>query len=132
MLTKKNDRIMLSDTTYSVGKRLVQLWLPALSALYFGLASIWNLPAAEQVVGTMACFTTFFGVMLNVSSARYDASGAGIDGTMVTSETGDGRTVFSLEVDGDPVELAEKDQITFKVKPGPPVEGVLPQEDAEY
>lgn len=119
MLTKNNDKLMLSDKSYHFGKKLVQLWLPAVSALYFGLANIWGLPAAEQVVGTLACVTTFFGVTLNVSSSRYDASGAAYDGDVVVTETEEGNKLVSLELNGDPSDIETKDSISFKVRSVP-------------
>ena len=108
---------MLSDRTYNFTKRLVQVILPALSALYFGLASIWGLPAAEQVVGTIAVITTFLGVTLGISSKAYEASGAAYDGNMIVTETASGGKNFMLELESDPAELEDKKAITFKVQP---------------
>lgn len=116
MLTKVNDRVMLSDTTYSVGKQLVQIWIPAASAAYFTLSKIWGLPAAEEIVGTMACVATFLGAVLRISSSQYDASDAAYDGDAVVSTMSDGKKLYSLELNGDPEELDQKDSITFKVK----------------
>lgn len=115
MLTRTNNKVMLTDVAYSVGKKLVQVVLPATGALYFGLASIWGLPAAEQVVGTLAVITTFLGMCLGLSSRQYDASGAGFDGKVVITQPEGGRKMFSLEVDGDPEEIEKKSSITFKV-----------------
>lgn len=61
----------MNDKLYNSLKYLCQIALPALGSLYFGLAQIWNLPFAEQVVGTIACITTFIGVLIGVSSYRY-------------------------------------------------------------
>jgi hypothetical protein len=117
MLTKTNNKVMLNDRWYSIGKKLVQVWLPAFSALYFGLASIWGLPYAEQVVGTTACITTFFGVSLNLSSKQYDASGAAFDGDVVISENPEtGTKLISLELSDDPVDIESKDRLTFNVR----------------
>ena len=62
----------LSDATYNNLKWTVAIVLPAVSALYFGLAGIWNLPYAEQVVGTFAVVTTFLGAVLGVSTVTYN------------------------------------------------------------
>ncbi len=107
---------IFSDKTYAVSKQFVQVILPATSALYFGLASIWGLPAAEQVVGTLAVFTTFLGVCLGISSRQYEASGAAYDGQIVVNTPEDGPKLFSLQLDGDPDELDQKKSITFKVE----------------
>lgn len=107
--------MLLNDKTYDIVKRLVQVVLPAFSALYFGLAAIWNLPAAEQVVGTIAVITTFLGVTLGISHNNYKASGAAFDGNLVISEPAPGKKLFSVEVDQDPLDLAQKDSISLRV-----------------
>lgn len=117
MLKKTNDRLMLTDRAYSRGKKLVQVILPAIGALYFGLAAIWNLPAAEQVVGTLAVVTTFLGVCLGVSSKHYDESGAGYDGTVFVTpgdEDGANRKFEIALNDPDPNSIVDKE--SFKVK----------------
>ena len=114
MLQKTNEKIMLTDTSYEVAKRFVQIILPAFSALYFGLANIWGLPAAEQVVGTIAVVTTFLGVCLGISTHQYNESGAAYDGRMVIEETED-KKMFSMELDEDPETLENKDSVRFKV-----------------
>lgn len=61
----------MTDKTYDILKRIVQYILPALGTLYFALAQIWNLPLAEQVVGTITALDTFLGVVLGISTAQY-------------------------------------------------------------
>lgn len=61
----------MSNQTYDVLKWIAQYLLPAAGTLYFGLASIWNLPYGEQVVGTITAVDTFLGVILGISSANY-------------------------------------------------------------
>jgi hypothetical protein len=107
--------MLLSDKSYNVLKRVTQLILPAAGSLYFGLAQIWGFPAGEQVVGTIALITTFFGVTLEISSHQYEASGAGLVGDIVVIDEPD-KTVYSLEIDGDPAEIASMDKATFKIK----------------
>lgn len=123
MLRTENNRKMLTNTTYDVGKQVVQVFLPATSALYFGLASIWGLPAAEEVVGTLAVITTFLGVCLGVSSRQYEVSGAAYDGDMTVVQAGDGHPIYSLQLSDDPANLPDKDSIRFKIRPrGVPLE----------
>jgi hypothetical protein len=74
---------MLSDKYYNIVKQLVQLVLPAVGSLYFGLAQIWDLPNAEKVVGTLALVSTFLGVLLRLSTRSYNASMAGYGGEKV-------------------------------------------------
>lgn len=61
----------MSNKTYDKLKWVAQYLLPALGTLYFALASIWELPYGEQVVGTITAVDTFLGVILGVSSANY-------------------------------------------------------------
>ena len=62
----------MSNKVYDVLKAIAQIWLPAIATLYFALAGIWNLPYAEQVVGTITAIDTFLGVVLGISSNIYN------------------------------------------------------------
>lgn len=62
----------MSNKTYDMLKNLTQLVLPALGTLYFTIAGIWNLPYAEQIVGTITAIVTFLGVLLKISSMNYN------------------------------------------------------------
>lgn len=107
---------MLTNKSYDVLKKFVQVILPAVSALYFGLAAIWNLPAAEQVVGTIAVITTFLGVTLGISTKAYENSERAYDGSMTVHTPVDGPKTFTLEINDEPETLQEKDAIRFKVQ----------------
>lgn len=63
--------MILKNKTYDVLKYIAQIALPAVATLYFALASLWNLPYAEQVVGTITAIDTFLGTLLHVSSSTY-------------------------------------------------------------
>ena len=62
----------MSNKTYDMLKNLTQLVLPALGTLYFTIAGIWNLPYAEQIVGTITAIVTFLGVLLKIASMNYN------------------------------------------------------------
>lgn len=62
----------MSDKTYNILKWIAQMLLPALGTLYFALASVWNLPYSEQIVGTITAVDTFLGVILGISTAQYN------------------------------------------------------------
>lgn len=97
-----------NNKVYDVLKWLAQYLLPAIGALYFALARIWNLPYAEEVVGTVAAIDTFLGVLLGISSANYQG-----DGNLLASvKDEDGMTV---ELYDDLDKLAEKDKVVLKV-----------------
>lgn len=61
----------LNNKIYDVLKWIAQVGLPALGTLYFALASVWGLPYAEQIVGTITAVDTFLGVVLGISTANY-------------------------------------------------------------
>lgn len=106
---------ILSDKAYNSAKHMVQVILPAVGALYFSLSDIWDLPHALQVVGTIACFTTFLGVCLGISHNTYAKTEAAFGGKIVISDTDDGKTLYSLELDTDPEMIQLKDTVSFKV-----------------
>ncbi len=62
----------LNNKVYDVMKWIVMIVLPALSALYVGLGSIWGWPYIEQVAGSISCVTVFLGALLGISTASYN------------------------------------------------------------
>ena len=62
----------MSNKVYDILKRIAQYILPAIGTLYFALASIWGLPYAEQIVGTITAIDTFLGAILGISSYKYN------------------------------------------------------------
>ena len=63
--------MILKNSTYDKLKWIAQILLPALGTLYFALASIWDFPYAEQIVGTITAVDTFLGVLLGISTKNY-------------------------------------------------------------
>lgn len=62
----------MSNKVYDVLKWIAQIFLPALGTLYFSLASIWNLPYGEEVVGTITAVDAFLGICLKISTNNYN------------------------------------------------------------
>lgn len=62
----------MSNKLYDILKWIAQIVLPALGALYFGIAQIWGLPYGEEVVGTITVLDAFLGALLGVSTAEYN------------------------------------------------------------
>lgn len=104
----------LTNAAYDKLKPLVQVVLPAVATLYFALANIWNLPNAEQVVGTIAAITTFLGVVLGISTSNYNKSEDGYDGNFVVNETDDTLS-FVLQLDKEPEDMVEQSQVLLRV-----------------
>lgn len=109
--------LVLSPVWYDRLRLLVQVILPGIGALYFGLAGIWGLPKAEQVVGTAAVLAVFLGLILGVSRRRYEASDAKFDGVIVPQVDAGGVRAYSMELNGDPEDLQYQKEVRFKVSP---------------
>jgi hypothetical protein len=62
----------LSNKTYDVLKWIAMILLPAVATLYSALAGIWGLPFGEQIVGTIVAVDTFLGVLLGISTSKYN------------------------------------------------------------
>ena len=62
----------MSNKVYDILKWIAMYLLPGLGTLYFALASIWGLPYGEQIVGTITAIDTFLGVILGISSIKYN------------------------------------------------------------
>lgn len=117
---------IMGDKKYDMVKQFVQLWIPAFSSAYFGLASIWGLPAADKVVGTLAILATFLGVTLRISTNQYQASGMAHDGTISVAPSEFGSTI-ALSV--APSDLIDKDEVKLKVV-SPSVDPLSPPDNA--
>lgn len=65
----------LSNKAYDIMKWIAQILLPALGALYFGLAQIWGLPFPEEIVGTITVIDAFLGAILGISTMNYKKEG---------------------------------------------------------
>ena len=108
---------LLSNRVYDVLNFIALVFLPALGTLYFTLAGIWGLPAAEQVVGTIVAVDAFLGVFLKVGTNSYNNSEAKYDGSIDVLPNKAGGQTYSLNLNGDPAYLHKVDQVSFKVNP---------------
>lgn len=61
----------MSDAVYDALKFIAQILLPAVGTFYFALAQIWNLPLAEQIVGTITAVDALLGALLGISTMQY-------------------------------------------------------------
>ncbi len=68
----------MANKTYNILKWIAMYLLPASGTLYFALAGIWGLPYGEQIVGTITTVDTFLGVLLGISTAKYNKSTSSI------------------------------------------------------
>ncbi len=61
----------MSNKMYDLLKWIAQIAIPALGALYFGLAQIWGFPFGEEIVGTLTIIDVFLGALLGITSSSY-------------------------------------------------------------
>ena len=69
----------LENKTYDILKFIAQIVLPALGTFYFAIASIWGLPYAEQIVGTISAVDVLLGALLGISTSNYNKEKAEAD-----------------------------------------------------
>lgn len=62
----------MNNKVYDILKWIALVVLPGIGAFYFTLASIWGLPYAEQIVGTITAVDTLLGTLLGISTAKYN------------------------------------------------------------
>lgn len=107
---------LLNDRNYNVLKKSATIILPALAALYIGLAQIWHFPKVEEVAGSIALLNTVLGGVIQASKKSYYANNAQYVGEINIHEPGDGtKQIFSFELNEDPEKFRTKDEVTFRV-----------------
>lgn len=111
-------KIKLTTELYDFLKKAALLYLPALGSLYFGLSSIWHLPSAENVIGSITAVDTFLGLVLGVSSSSYSPAD-NHDGVMNVVTSPDGTQQASMVLNGPAEEIVNKSAVTFKVNQVP-------------
>lgn len=62
----------MNNKIYDTLKWVAQVVLPAVGTLYAALAGIWGFPYGEQIVGTILAVDTFLGVLLGISTSKYN------------------------------------------------------------
>lgn len=108
--------VWLSNLWYDRIKFLTQILLPGIGALYVGLALLWGFPEPEKVSGSIVVITTFLGLFLGASSKQYQNSDARFDGAILISPHPEDENASNLNVRLDPAALANKDEVTVRVK----------------
>ena len=106
---------LISNKAYDILKRFTTLVIPGIGALYFGLAGIWWLPAAEQVVGTCALIATSGGVLLKFAENSYNASEDKFDGVITVQDKPSGGTLYDMVLGKPAEELTVPSAVQFKV-----------------
>jgi hypothetical protein len=115
--------LAMSEKLYDLLKWVALVLLPGLSALYFGLGQIWNLPAVEQVVGTVTVLDTFLGLVIKQSSKNYQntiSSAGAVVGELAVKQKPDGEvTGMGFIANRDPLVLPSDKKVVFEVRREP-------------
>lgn len=106
----------MSKVLYHRLQFVAQILLPVVGTLYFALAEFWGLPAAEQVVGTIVSVDALLGMLLHISTSRYQSASNGTVGGDIIVKELDDKKIFSLELNDDPELLETRDEVTFRIK----------------
>lgn len=116
---KQDSPSYLGSDLYDFLKQVALIWMPAISALYFGLGQIWGFPKIEEVVGSIAVLDTVLGGLVAKASSNHTKAteGPGL-GDIVVGTTEEGGRVARLQLnDEDPMSVLDKhDKVTLKVK----------------
>lgn len=107
--------MQLNNNVYDTLKWITTILLPAISAAYFALATLLNLPWSAEVVGVIAIVITFMGSVLHISTNTYNASDQKYDGIMHVDSSDPDKDVFNFELNESPESFPNKDTLTFKV-----------------
>lgn len=109
---------LLSNLLYDILKVVSQLLIPSCAMIYFGLAALFDLPNAIPIGMMLASIASCLGMILHIASKSYNSSNAKYDGAINIIEKPDGGLLYSLELESDIDDLAEKKMILFKVLSG--------------
>lgn len=63
----------VSNRLFDLLRTLCEIVIPAIGALYFAVAKIWQLPYGTEITGTCAALATFLGALIGVKRAGYNA-----------------------------------------------------------
>lgn len=107
---------MISNKTYDMLKQVVTVVLPAAAALYVTLAALWDLPNPEAVAGTLAALATFGGVVMRISTNRWNESEDRYDGQLIMTgyDPDTGIPNLELNIAVNPNDLIEKGTVVLR------------------
>lgn len=105
----------LSNKQYDLAKWLTVTLFPGLGTLYFALATIWGLPAGQEVLGTMMAIQAFLAVLIGISSNQYESSGAKYSGDLNITQQPNGEKKATFAFNQHPSELSDKKEVVLKV-----------------
>lgn len=63
--------MILKNKTFDILKWIALIALPAFATLWYAIATIWNIPYAQEIQTTIIAIDTFLGALLGVASNQY-------------------------------------------------------------
>ncbi len=109
--------MQLSNKLYDALKWSAQIALPALATFYFALASVWNLPYSEEVVGTIVALDTLIGALLGISTMQYNkTSNIGTLAIDKTNVDANGAVLTQMQFDKSIEDIVNMGNKTVNVK----------------
>lgn len=113
--TKPIPLFTLSDKAYDTLKGLVQYILPGLVTFWLAIASLWNLPHANRIAGTITAFTVLLGIFVAISKKKFDKLPTLTDGDLLLDVNEEGFQALTVALEKDPDKLRDQDYVTFRV-----------------
>lgn len=108
--------MFLDNRAYIALKTISHVMLPMIGVLYFLLWAFFYLPAVEPVLGTLMMLILFLNLFIRDSSRRYHKYSKIGGGEIVILTNNEGKRVYSLDLDDDPDNLINLDEVRFKVR----------------
>lgn len=62
--------LIMKNSTYDKLKFVAQILLPAVATLWVAVSTIWNLPLADQIEGTITAVIVFLDTLLGLTLAK--------------------------------------------------------------
>ena len=86
---------------------------PTAGAIIFLLSSIFTFYNALLLIGILALSSAIIGWFLQFQDKKHQDQ---YDGSIVITENENGGKMFSIEVNGEPLDMEFKDEVLFKIK----------------
>lgn len=64
--------IIKDDKLYDTAKWTAAVFLPALNILWVAIATVWHLPAVQEISTTLAALNAFLGAIVGISNVQYN------------------------------------------------------------
>lgn len=68
--TAQKTGLIMKNSTYDKLKFVAQIVLPAVATLWVAISTIWNLPLADQIEGTITAVIVFLDTVLGLTLAK--------------------------------------------------------------